>query len=136
MKKIINGKKYNTETAQKMGERDSEHEVNDFESLYRKKTGEFFLHSYCEGGGLNGGGDQIIPLTEREAKEWAEARLEEPECEAIFGRVKENRSDKIVNLTITVRSHEILKRIQSRTGKTMGEIVDELIEVEREKYNL
>lgn len=148
MKKIINGKKYNTETAQKMGGRDNGYAVNDFnymiETLYRKKTGEFFLHG--EGGGLSryasaygdsmGWGEQIIPLTEKEAEEWAEDRLKVDEYEAIFGEVKEDYSDKSVNLTIMASSHEILRRLQNKTGKTMGEIMNKLIEVEGEKYNL
>lgn len=148
MKKIINGKKYNTGTAEKMGGHDNGYAINDFnhvtETLYRKKTGEFFLHG--EGGGLSryasscgdsmGWGEQIIPLTEKEAEEWAEARLEVDDYEAIFGEVREDYSDKFVNLTITARSHEVLRRLQSRTGKTMGEIMDELIKVEGEKYNL
>lgn len=148
MKKIINGKKYNTETAQKMGGYDNGYAVNDFnhttETLYRKKTGEFFLHG--EGGGLSryanafgdsmGWGEQIIPLTEKEAEEWAEARLEVDEYEAIFGVVREDGSDKIVNATVTARSHEVLRRIQSKTGKTMGKIMDELIQFEGEKYDL
>lgn len=148
MKKIIKGKKYNTETAQKMGEYDNGYAVNDFhyceETLYRKKTGEYFLHG--EGAGLSryastygdsmGWGEQILPLTEKEAEEWAEERLEVDDYEAIFGEVKEDYSDKSVSLTITARSHEILRRLQTRTGKTMGEIMNSLIEVEGEKYNL
>lgn len=120
MKKIIDGKKYNTETAQKMGGHDNG-------TLYRKKTGEFFLH---------GEGEQIIPQAEKEAEEWAKAHLKIDEYEAIFGEVGEDYSDTNVNFTITVRSHQILRRLQTRTGKTMGGIVNELIEVEGKKYNL
>lgn len=47
MKKIINGKKYDTESAQEICSRSSGH-YGDFhrvaETLYRKKTGEFFLY--------------------------------------------------------------------------------------------
>jgi len=51
MKKIINGKKYDTETATKLGEdcRGYRGDIDFWsEELYRKKTGEFFL--YGEGG--------------------------------------------------------------------------------------
>ena len=52
MKKIINGKKYNTETAKEVGYRSSGGSTSDFsywcQTLYRKRTGEFFL--YGEGG--------------------------------------------------------------------------------------
>lgn len=102
MKKIINGKKYDTKTAQCVGEWDSGHPYNDFnwcsESLYRKKTGEFFLHG--EGGALSkytttldqnswSGGEEIIPMSEKEAKNWAEESLDGDDYEDIFGKVDE-----------------------------------------------
>ncbi len=101
MKKIINGKKYDTETATKLGE-DCHGYRNDInfwsEELYRKKTGEFFL--YGEGGARSqygvqvsqnswGGGENIIPYTEDEAKRWCENHLSVEEYEAIFGEVEE-----------------------------------------------
>ena len=54
MKKIINGKVYDTETAQVLGSwsnmSDRSFERID-ETLYRKRTGEFFLHG--EGGPMS-----------------------------------------------------------------------------------
>ena len=48
MKKIINGKKYDTETATSVGEYSSNYACSDYkyydETLYKKKTGEFFLY--------------------------------------------------------------------------------------------
>ena len=47
MKKIINGKLYNTQTAKALASRDNHCQPGSFdyveEILYRKKTGEFFL---------------------------------------------------------------------------------------------
>ena len=47
MKKIINSKKYDTKTAKEIGIYCASLSVSDFgyfeETLYRKKTGEFFL---------------------------------------------------------------------------------------------
>ena len=56
MMKIIKGKKYDTETALKVAEWDnglgrSDHHAI-YETLYKKRTGEFFL--FGEGGGLTG----------------------------------------------------------------------------------
>lgn len=101
MKKIINGKKYDTETATSVWEYSSNYACSDYkyydETLYKKKTGEFFL--YGEGGpaskyaqktiGGYTGGKEIIPLTEKDAKEWAEERLDCDEYEALFGEVEE-----------------------------------------------
>lgn len=101
MKKIINGRKYNTETAKEVGCWSNGYPCGDFnwcqETLYKKKTGEYFLHG--EGGALsnysrdtwNGstGGVKIIPMTKDEAREWAENKLSCDEYEALFGEVEE-----------------------------------------------
>lgn len=63
----------------------------------KRKQESFFL--YGEGGpaskyaqktiGGYTGGKEIIPLTEKDAKEWAEERLDCDEYEALFGEVEE-----------------------------------------------
>lgn len=85
MKKVINGRMYNTITAQKMATRAKKREEMQAhwayweEALYMKKTGEFFL--YATGGpsscyrdknaaGLFTSGEKILPLTDSEAAEW------------------------------------------------------------------
>ena len=101
MKKIINGKKYDTETAKEIGVYWNKLSRSDFrfcrEVLYRKKTGEFFLHG--EGGALsnynrccgNGqcGDEQIRPIKEQQARDWVEIQMGADEYEAIFGEVAE-----------------------------------------------
>ena len=101
MKSIINGKKYDTSTAELIGEGDNSLSCNDFkycnEQLYRKRTGEFFL--YGEGGPASeyakrcpdgwGYGEEIIPYTEAEAREWCENHLDADKYEAVFGPVEE-----------------------------------------------
>lgn len=101
MRKIINGKMYNTETAKKVGERSCGY-VGDFryfsESLYRKRTGEYFLHGeggpmskYAESCGQNQwqGGASIIPVTQQDAREWAEKHLSVEEYIDEFGEPEE-----------------------------------------------
>lgn len=106
MKKIINGKKYDTETATRIGEWRSNYICGDFsycsEELYQKKTGECFLYvvapprsrsvrlistdpytcSYI-------GGKGIKPLTVDEAKEWVENHLDADTYESVFGECEE-----------------------------------------------
>ena len=104
MKKIINGKLYNTETAKMVGNGSNypSHYPGDFgyfdEYLYKKKTGEFFLcgkggpmTKYAHSVGQNcwSGGEDIIPLTTDEAKEWVEKYFDAYEYIAIFGEVEE-----------------------------------------------
>lgn len=102
MKKIINGKKYDTETATKKASAYASCSMSDFgyweEELYQKRTGEFFL--YGHGGpaskysvtvGQNewSGGEKLIPLSMEAAQKWAEKHLDGDEYEEIFGEVEE-----------------------------------------------
>ena len=101
MKKIINGKKYDTDTAKILGSAGYSH-PGDFnywyEALYRKKTGEFFLHGvggamskYVRSTGLNEwtGGEEIHLLSPEEARKWIEKNLDAEEYERILGEVEE-----------------------------------------------
>lgn len=88
MRKVINGKKYDTNTAKWIGWY-SHLPASDFrhvsETLYRKRTGEFFLHGSggpmtdyrkrCQDGSWIGD-DKIVPMTHDEAKEWAKEHLD------------------------------------------------------------
>lgn len=100
MKKIINGKKYDTETATFLAERQYSYPGQFqycLEELYIKKTKEFFLSGeggarskYAEICGQNEkcGGKNIIPLTEVEAKKWIEENANS-DFEKIFGQCEE-----------------------------------------------
>lgn len=101
MKKILNGKLYDTDTAKEVGFYSNGYGVGDFqycyETLYRKKTGEFFLYGrggamskYCERyDNMRSGGDVIIPYTEEEAKEWAVENMDADDYMELFGVVEE-----------------------------------------------
>ena len=82
MNKIINGKKYNTDTAIEIASTCHE---GDYKTLYRKKNGEFFFHyensNYRE--------ESIRPIPINEAKSFAEDNLNGDEYEAVFGKVGE-----------------------------------------------
>lgn len=101
MKKIINGKMYNTETAKLIGEWGNGYNRIDFhwteEDLYKKKNGEYFLHG--AGGAMskyqepcgNGwsGSDKIIKMTPDEARKWAEEHLTADQYIEEFGEPEE-----------------------------------------------
>lgn len=88
MLKYINNKKYNTQTAQLVGVSSNNKDKSDplyiSESLYYKKTGEFFL--YCCGGvetkyskyikGKAKYNEEIIPYTKDKALEWVKTNLD------------------------------------------------------------
>lgn len=101
MNRIINNKKYDTETAKEI----SCYRYGDYgdwfgieEKLYLKKTGEFFLYAW--GGAHSKYGEQcgnhtwsdashIFPYTVDEAKEWAMEHMNADKYEELFGPVEE-----------------------------------------------
>jgi hypothetical protein len=139
MKKYINGKKYDTETAREIGGA-SHYGKSDYkwyeETLYRKKTGEYFL--YGEGhaaspyrervGDMWGPGSAIKPLTFDEAREWVEANMSGDEYEAIFGEIEDDGTDCLISAVVKVSSRDRLRREAERSGRSIGEILDALIE--------
>lgn len=139
MKKIINGRRYDTDTAKVMAE-DSYSYPSDFgywcETLYRKNTGEFFLHGeggaaskYAETIGQNQwrGGERIIPLTLDSAKKWAEEHLEVAEYEEIFGIVEETASKRTVTFSLSEKAIELIARKAAADGCTKSEVIEKLI---------
>jgi len=85
MKRVINRKMYNTETATMIGQYWNGIDSSDFrtltETLYKTKKGEYFLHGsggplskYSAPRGSNGrcGSENIIVLTKDKAIDWAE----------------------------------------------------------------
>lgn len=107
MKKIIKGKLYDTDTAKKVGYWSNGRGYRDFtfceESLYRKRTGEFFL--YGSGGPSSrysqrvdqncwSGGEDIIPMSAPAARDWAEEHLDADDYAAIFGMPDEGTDEK------------------------------------------
>ncbi len=101
MKKIINGKKYDTETAvyicgYEFGICNNYSHIK--ESLYRKKNGEFFMYGYGGPGtkykvysGTNSysGSEKIEPFTESEAKAFIADYGDAEIYEELFGEVEE-----------------------------------------------
>lgn len=102
MKKIINGKKYDTETATMLGkvtlgEPRSWHYHE--EVLFQKRNGEYFFRlegtvisrclEHIFPGILNASAERIYPTSKRIARQWAEENLDGDEYEEIFGEVDE-----------------------------------------------
>lgn len=128
MKKIINGRRYDTETAQQVAEyqHSSPSEFDYFvETLYRKKGGEFFLHGYghaaspyCEwlDSSTRSAGERLMPMTYSEAQEWAEKHLDADEYEAIFGEVEEDGTRTVLPVSLTTAQLEQIKRLAAQDG--------------------
>jgi hypothetical protein len=97
MKKIVNGKRYDTTTAQSITSWSNNYNSNDFnyceETLYKTKNGNYFI--YGEGGAMSkysvsvgcngrGGSSDIVPMTKEEACEWCQERDEVDTIEEEF----------------------------------------------------
>lgn len=136
-KKIINGRKYDTETAKLVGEWANMHYVTDLnyesESLYVKRNGEYFLlgegnarSRYAKpcGDGNWIGAWEITPLTYDAARRWAEEHLDADEYEAVFGEVSEDEAEDVVlSVRISSTAATALARLAARTGRSKGDIV-------------
>lgn len=99
MKAIINGLRYDTDSAVALGEGSANCPRSNFgwweATLYRTpRSGRYFIAG--EGGpmtsfgrpapgGGRGGGERITPMSADEAREWAEQNLSVEEVEAAFG---------------------------------------------------
>ena len=101
MKKIINGRKYDTETAKEIGYWSNGYPCSDFnhceETLYLKKTGEYFVYAhggaYSSFGDSYGGqgcaGEKFILMSVEQAQQWSEEYLDADEYIAIWGEPEE-----------------------------------------------
>lgn len=99
MKKIINYKKYDTDTAKLIGycHNGAGTYWEEYEALYLKSTGEFFYHGY--GGAASKFGERrgnriyssscILPYSVEEAKEWVIKHMSRDDYKNLFGNVEE-----------------------------------------------
>ena len=137
MKKIINGKSYDTEKAAEVGCWSNNRSARDFghctETLYRKRTGEYFL--YGEGGPMSKyrravdqnswrGGEDITPLTVEEARRWAEENLSADEYEKEFGEVSEDDSRTVLSITMNAGLAEKLRREAAKAEMTLSAYIE------------
>lgn len=124
VKKVINGKMYNTETAKKLTEQDFYRDGNWVysEALYIKRTGEYFLETSANGGDYFAPDDGIEPYSLSEAKRWAETHLDGDDYEKIFGEVNEDdiEHQQRFGLLIPVAIYEELKAKKDASGTNIS----------------
>lgn len=143
MKKRIDKKLYDTDTALKIAS--WEELPGDFsyicETLYRKRSGEYFLHG--EGGprsmygiqeGSNfRGGATIVPLTYEQAEKWAEEHAPTDVVLDEFGCEEDDEDDsapKNLNLLLSPSVLDKLEFMQRKRQVSKRSIIEELIEKE------
>lgn len=138
MKKIINGKRYDTTSAREIWDV-SFGARTDFshwsETLYRKNTGEYFLYGeggpmsrYAEPVGQNewSGGEMITPISIESAQKWAEKHMPADEYEKVFGAVEEDLTKRTVTFSLTEATIEKIARLASEQGISKSEVIERL----------
>ena len=139
MKKVINGKVYDTDTARKVGCFDyglGDRLFGWSETLYVKRTGEYFLlgdggpgskYSVCTGVNDFSGSTKIFPLSYNDACKWAEDNLDVDEYIAEFGAIAEGDTNAKLTLYLPASTIERAKRKVAQDGTTLSAYVDALI---------
>lgn len=132
MKKIIRGKKYDTDTAELVGEYQHSY-PGQFEycqeELYRKRTGEYFL--YGTGGPMSkyrvdvgtnewSGGEEITPLDLNDAKDWVEKNCDADKYEELFGVVEDDGEKVVTTISLSKPVAQMLENqaIEHRVSKS------------------
>ncbi len=139
MRKIIDGRAYDTDTATRVGTYDTGGDGFDdvWEELCRKRTGEYFLHGiggartrYARRDGPDGwsGGEGIVPLTYGEARDWAEGCLDAGAYEQEFGEASEGDSEVVLSVRVTGEARSRLDRYARATGRAKGDVVTRLLD--------
>lgn len=136
LKKIINKKLYDTSTATSIAEYSNPVSVSDFsfyrETLYRKRTGEYFIHG--EGGALSRyasrdydgmtWGEGILPLTYDAARDWAEHHMDVDAYQDEFGPAAEDDSRTAMSLSVRADTADKVRRAAAAAGCSISEYVE------------
>ena len=137
MKKIINGKLYDTETAKEIGSKCHGEGYRDFryysEVLYLKRTGEFFLYGvggpmsrYAVSAGQNqwSGGEKITPLSYDNAKRWAEENMYADDYMAAFGPVSEGTEERVaLSVSVDSATADRIRREAQEKGLSVSALI-------------
>lgn len=140
MKKVIKGKLYDTEKAREVAHWSNISNVTDFhwfcETLYRKRTGEYFVHGegnamspYAESCGQSQwmGGERITPLSYEAARTWMEEHADADEYEAEFG-IPDEDGEHDLHVIIGETAYQRIARAATTEGTTVRAIIERLAE--------
>lgn len=142
MKKVINGRKYDTDTAREIAYWNNGRSDRDFslieKTLYRKKTGEFFLYIYGgpeteygseEPSGQSWtGGSRIEPISYDTGIKFAEENMSADKFEKEFGEVSEGGEEQMVHSRISLALYNKLKAKMAKEHKKQNEIISAALE--------
>jgi hypothetical protein len=141
MKKIIHNKVYDTDTAQLIKQADHPNITNGEgsckQSLYRKKTGDYFLfvdgartdvfHNLALDNNAHDRERHIYPLTYEQARAWAEEEMSADEWLAIFEPVEDD-SLTALNLTLSASAVSKFRLAAQQQQISQRELMERLID--------
>ncbi len=113
MKRIINGRKYNTETSTLLAQSGGE-------SLYRSPAHRYFITA----------GDEIIPLDLAGARAWADTRMEPEQTAALFlvdDLPEDNEPRELLGLSISATTAAALRRASAIYKLPMSRLLDKAV---------
>jgi hypothetical protein len=137
MKKIINGKLYDTETAKEIGRHSYGEGQRDFrhytEILYRKRTGEYFIWGeggpmsrYSKSVGMNEwtGSERITPMDYKAAREWAEEHMDAEDYQAEFGEVSEGGDERtVLSISLDAATADRIRKQAQEAGLSISALI-------------
>lgn len=122
MKKIINGRLYDTDTAKEVGYDNDNPTGNWSETLYKKRTGEFFISHWDAWNG-----DYIEPISYSEAKNWMEDHGSVDEYAALFGIPDEDAESNTLCIRISAAAAAKLRKDAAMDSTTISKFIENLI---------
>lgn len=138
MIKIINNRSYDTTTAKLIGTYSSHPGTfcHVEETLYRKRTGEYFL--YGSGGPQSkfgrqiddnswSGSEDITPVTYAEARTWAEKHMDPDAYAAHFGTPSEDDGSAVLSISVSASAADRARKDAARAGVTLSAYIEQLI---------
>lgn len=135
MRRIIDGRVYDTETASLVGSwyGDGDGIEACGEDMYRKRTGEYFLRGWggpatryaVQRGSGWASGEAIIAMGFDDARRWCEERLPAEAYEAEFGAPEEGST--LISARVSLACKAAIDRRRSQTGETIAEIIEGLV---------
>lgn len=129
MKKTIRGRKYDTETARKVGCKTEQAQYGEVDyALYRKRTGEYFVHAEFSYMLDDGNPDYIKPLSEDEANEWAQEHLNADVYESEFGEIVDDDETISASINLPRKTYDKLRRLAVEAGEPMSKYTTKLID--------
>lgn len=126
MRKVINGKVYDTEKAELIVESGGL-------KLFKKRTGEYFAHADSENKALSSilpmyrPGRSIYPLTREQARSWGDIALTAEQVRSIFEEPTDGEKVQL-GIRVSAASAARLQRVALDRGISQAELLDNWIQ--------